>query len=212
MWACPFGRVEGKNVRCRIAVCKSGDRIHEPFGEVFDFSTVLVHNHQDTFTLFHGHLDAFSQSFIFFVLNSKFVDDYFDVVVLVSINFHSAHNLLYLTVYAYVEITLSAHTLKKFAIVAFPLTDKWGEEVDTLAHIVIENHVNDLFFGIFHHFLSAHIAVGRTRPCIQQAQVVIHLCRGSDSRTGIFVGCLLFDADNRTQSCNLVHVRSFHVA
>ena len=95
---------------------------------------------------------------------------------------------------------------------AFSLTYQWSKQIDSFAIIVVKNHVDHLLFGVFHHLFAGNVAIGRSGTCIEKTQIVIYLCCRADRGTGIVVGRLLFDADNRTQSGNLVDIGTLHVA
>ena len=133
-------------------------------------------------------------------------------MVLVSVNLHARHNLQDLSIHPGIEIAFASHAFKEFTVMTLALSDEWGEEEDSLAVILVENHFDDLFFGIFHHLLTASVAVGCTGTGIEQTQVIVDLGGGAHSGSGILVGGLLFDADDRTETCNLIHIGTFHVA
>ena len=92
------------------------------------------------------------------------------------------------------------------------LTNEWGKEEDATAFVIAENHVDDLFLGIFCHLLASMIAVSCTCACIEQTQVIVNLGGCAHGGTGILVGSLLFDTDDRTETCNLIYIRTFHAA
>ena len=46
-------------------------------------------------------------------------------------------NLLYLSIYAYIEVSFTPHTFKEFAIMSFALTDQRGEDKDTMVDICL---------------------------------------------------------------------------
>ena len=95
---------------------------------------------------------------------------------------------------------------------SFALADEWGKEEDAMTFVIAENHVDDLFLGIFYHLLATMIAVSSTGTCIEQTQVIVNLCGCAHGGTGILVGSLLFDTDDRTETCNLIYIRTFHAA
>ena len=86
-----------------------------------------------------------------------------------------------------------------------------SEQEDSLALIIAENHVDDLFLGIFHHLLATLIAVCSTGAGIEQTEIIVNLGGSAHGRAGILVGGFLFDADDRTQSRNLINIRAFHI-
>ena len=94
----------------------------------------------------------------------------------------------------------------------FALTDEWGKEEDAMTFVIAEDHIDDLLLGIFYHFLATMIAVGSTSTCIEQAQVIVNLGGSAHGGTRILVGSLLFDTDDRTETCNLIYIRTLHAA
>ena len=93
----------------------------------------------------------------------------------------------------------------------FALAYEGSEQEDSLALIIAENHVDDLFLGIFHHLLATLIAVCSTGAGIEQTEIIVNLGGSAHGRAGILVGGFLFYADDRTQSRNLVNIRAFHI-
>ena len=89
-------------------------------------------------------------------------------------------------------------------------TNQWRKYKDTLSLIITVYKFYDLFLGIFHHLLSRKIGICRSCTRIEQTQIVVYLGSCTHSGTRILVGRLLLDRDNRTQSCNLVNIRTFH--
>ena len=117
-------------------------------------------------------------------------------MVLVSVDFHPRHNLQYLAIHSGIEIALAAHALEEFTIVTLALTNEWSEEINRLALVFTENHIDDLFLGIFHHCLAASVAVGCAGTGVEQTEIVVNLSGGAHGGTWVFVGGLLLDADD----------------
>ena len=95
---------------------------------------------------------------------------------------------------------------------AFALTDERREDIYCLVGILVEDHVDDFLLCVFHHLLSAKIAVGRTGARVEQTQVVVDLRRSAYGGAWILVCCLLFDADDGAQSRDFVDIGPLHVA
>ena len=106
--------------------------------------------------------------------------------------------------------TFFYHLFKEFPIVTFSVSDQGGEDVYALTCILLLNHVSQLFLSIFHHLLTCSPAVGCSCTGKEKTKVVVHLCGGAHSRTGILVGGLLFDGDDWRKSCYLVNIRTLH--
>ena len=91
-------------------------------------------------------------------------------------------------------------------------TDYRCQDIDAPSFIVREDEVENLFLGILHHLLTCNMAVGICSTRKQQTKVVVHLCHRSHRTAWILVGCLLFDADDRTQPRNLINLWTLHTS
>ena len=92
------------------------------------------------------------------------------------------------------------------------LANQRSQQEDGLSGIFIENHIDDLFFGVFHHLFTAAVAVGCTGTGKEQTEIIVNLGSGTYGRTRVLVGGLLLDADDRTQTGNLIYIRALHIA
>ena len=207
-----LGRVEGEHVGGGILVGDARDGVHQSLGEVFHLLASFLDDRHHAVALFHGVGHALADALFVGLLHHEFVYHHLDVVVLVAVYLHSRHNLQYLSVHPHIEIALAAHAVEEFAVVALALANERGEEIDGLALVFVENHVDDLLLGVFHHRLAAAVAVGCAGAGVEKAQVVVYLGGGAHSGTGVLVGGLLFDTDDGAESRNLVYVRAFHIA
>ena len=212
MRAGTFGRIEGEHVWRRVLIGDAGNRVHQSLGEILHLLTAFLDDSHHAVALFHGDGNTLADAFFVSFAHHELVYHHLDVVVLVSVNLHARHNLQNLSIHPGIEITLAPHAVEEFTVMTLALSDERSEEVDSLAGILIENHLDDLFLGIFHHLLAAAVAVGSTGTGIEQTQVVVNLGSGAHGRSGILVGGLLLDADDRTETSNLIHIRTFHVA
>ena len=69
-----------------------------------------------------------------------------------------------------------------------------------------------MLIRIFHHPFPRHIRISFTRPGKKQTQEIIHLRRRPHCRTRIFIRRFLLDRNNRTQTGNLIRIRTFHTS
>ena len=111
--------VEREIVGCWVGIADACGGAHETLGEVFDGTSVLVENHNESFTLLHGDGDGFLETVCRLDSWLQLVNDHLNVMVLVAIDFHAACNLQQLTINADVQIPLAAHRLEEFTIVTF---------------------------------------------------------------------------------------------
>ena len=221
---CTLWRIKGKGVWRGVAIGDAGSRTHHATGEMLHLSCLIVHDHDETFALFHGDADRLLQAFVDFscsfwsirIIRRGFhchtVYHHLDVVRLIAVHLHAAGNFLHLTVYPDVHIALAAHVLEEFAIVTFSALYQWRHDEDFASGIVVGNHVDNLLFGIFHHRLARHIAIGLAGTGKEQSHIVVDFGSGTYCRTWILVGGFLFDADNGRQSRNFVDIRTFHAS
>ena len=175
-----------------------------------DAFCLRIQNHQQSVALLHGNGYALSQTFLFLLGHYGLVNHHFDVVILVAVQLHAVHYLGDVAVYTHIQIPLAAHLFEEFLVVSLTRTHQRSKDVDALALIIAVNEIQNLLLGILHHLLAGKIGIGRTGTGIEQTQVVVHLGRGSHRRTGILVGGFLFDGNHRTQTGNLVHIRTLH--
>ena len=176
---------------------------------MLDFPRVIVHNHDETFALFHSCLDGLLQTFIG-TLYSYAVNDHFDVVGLVTVHLHALLNLLHLAINTDMQVALLAHRFEQFTIVTLTTMYQWCQNQNLASSIVVLDHVDDLLLGVFYHWFARLIAISFAGTGKQQTHIVVNLGSRTYCRTRILVGCLLFDADNRRQTCNLIDIRTFH--
>ena len=207
-----LGRIEREDIGCGVAISQPRNRIHESLGEVFQFSSVLVHHHQHAISLLHGYLHALAQPLVVLVPYSQLVYHHFYIVVFIAVHLHALADFTEFTIHPDVQVTFSSQTFEKLSVMAFALPHQWRQDQDALTRIVTVYHLQDLLLIIFHHFLACQIAIGRTCTGVEQAQIVIDFRGGAHGGARILVGGLLLDADDRAQARNLVHVRSLHIA
>lgn len=215
----PLGRVEGKDIGRRILVRQSRHGVHEALGEKLRIARVGIDDHHQSVALAHGRSHGLLQSLREVVLRLAqargefhLIDHHLDIVVLVAVDLHALGQLLDFPVYPYIKVALAAHALKEFAVVALAVADERSKDENLLAEIVLENHRDHLFLGIFHHLLHALIGVGRGGAGEEQAEVVVDLRGRSHRGSRILVGRLLLNGDDGGETRDLVHVGALHIA
>ena len=156
-------------------------------------------------------LHTLLQSFCVFGLHLETVDDYFDVVVFVTIHAHSSFRRAEFTIDSNVEKTFLANRLKEFFVVTFALFDERSQKMDFPPNILLKNEFENLFFGVFHHLFSTQIGVGVSSASKEQAQKVVDFCDGAHRGTRIFVGSLLLNADDGRESSDFVNIGTLEI-
>ena len=142
---------------------------------MFDGASILVENEDKSLALFHSDSYRFLKAFFILVGNLELVNDHLDIVILVTVHFHTTGNLNEFTIDTHVKVTLTAHGFEKFAIMSFSAFYEGSQYEDAFAGIVVKNHINDFLLCIFHHFLTSGITVSTTCPSKEKTQVVIDL-------------------------------------
>ena len=207
----PLRGVEREIVRCGLAVGQPRHGTHEAFGVIsHGFIVGIKHEHQAV-ALRKGLLHTLLESLFVLGLHLEFVNHHFDVVILVTIDAHTGFERAQFTVHTHMDEALLAHTLKEFFVVSFALLHQRREEVDTVVGIVVEEQTDDLFLGVFHHFLPAGIRIGIAGTRIEQTEEVVDFRHRADGGTRIFVGGFLFDADHGRKTADLVYIGPFEI-
>ena len=166
----------------------------------------------DALTLCHGGGKALPEPLIILLLRNQLIYHNLHVVVLVAVQLHAGNNFPNLTVHPDTQIAFSANILKKFFVMTLARLDHRCQEQDLPTLVFIQDKVYNLVLRIAHHLLSAQVRIGLTGTGKEQTEIIVNLCRGSYSGTGILIGGLLLDGDDGAQSGNLVHVRTLHIA
>ena len=166
--------------------------------------------HHLSFSHLHCYFKTLLQTFLILLVDSEFVDDHFNVVILVSIDFHALGHIHNLTIHTGIEIPLLADALEEFAVVSLTALHDGCQKENALAVVLFQKQVQHVFLGIFHHLLACLVTECLTCTGIEQSQIVIDFCYSTDRRTWVLVGGLLLDANDRGESANLIYIRAFH--
>ena len=144
----------------------------------------------------HRHFEALLQPLFVLVIDSQFVDDHFDVVVLVSVHLHALGHLHDFAIHSGIEIAFLTDAVEEFAVVAFTALNEWCQEEDALAVVLFQQEVHHVLFGVFDHLLACLITESLASTGIEQSQIVIDFCHRSHRGAWALVGGLLLDADD----------------
>ena len=199
-------------MRSRLPVRQSRNRTHQAFAIVSDTLCLCIENHQQSVSLTHGGGNTLFQPFIILIFYDQFVNDYFNIMILITIQFQTMCNLTNLPVDTDIQVSFFPDLFKEFFIMSLTRTHQRGQHIDFLPFIIFQNKFQYLFFGVFHHLFSRKIRISYSGTGIKQTEIVVNLCSGSDRRTGIFVRSFLFNGNNRTQSCYLIYIRTLQIA
>ena len=120
-----------------------------------DFIGACIQYHDQAIALLHSRSYALLQPLVvLFSGNHHLVDNHFDIVVLVAVQFHAVRNFTDFAIHPNIEIPFLSHLLEEFLVMSLSGTDKWCQHIDTLALIFVINEVQNLFFGVFDHLLT----------------------------------------------------------
>ena len=207
---CSLWRIERKIMRCRFLIGQSCHRTHQSLTIVTYTLGLCIQYHEKAVALLHGCRHTLLQPAVFLVRHHRFVNHYLNVMVLVTVQFHAMDNLLDFPVYPDIKVTLLTHLLEQLFIMSFTCPNQRSQNKNSFSLIIPMNQIQNLLFGVLHHLLSRQIRISRACPREQQTQIIIYFCSGSYRRTWILIGRLLLDGNHRTQSRNLIHIRTFH--
>ena len=200
-------RVKRKIMRSRFFIRQSGNRTHQPLAVMAHLPGIGVINHNQPLTLLHGSGNALFQPFVILFRYDQLIYHNFYIMIFITVQLHAVYNLAHLAVHADIQITFLAHLLEKFFVMSLTGTYQRGKHKYLLTLIIPVNQADDLFLGIFHHFLSRKIRISNSCTGIEQTEIIVYLCRSPHGRAGILVCRFLFDGNYRAESCNLIHIR-----
>ena len=153
--------------------------------------------HYESPTLLHGVRHTMAQAVIVLVMDHQTIHDNLDIVIAVSVQFHSLKQFLYLTVYTGIQIALASDGFEQLGIMSLAAMYKRSQNIYTTVLVMRKQQVNNLLLGISDHTLTRLVRKSLAGSCVKQTQEIIYLGRCAYGRTWILVRCLLFDTDNR---------------
>ena len=171
-----------------------------------------IQHHQEAVALLHGSGHAVLQSHVILVRGDELINDYFHIVVLVSVQLHAGQGFAHLAVHTDVEVAFLAHLLEEFLVMSLAITHQGSQDINALALVVAQDKLDNLLLGVLHHLLAGQVGIGVSRPGIEQAEEVINLGRGAHGGARVLVRGLLFDGDDRAKPRDFVHIRTLQVA
>ena len=133
-------------------------------------------------------------------------------MVAIAVELHAWQYLPDFAVNSGIEISLATDGFKEFPVVSLAVLDEWSQQDDALAEVLAQEEVENLFFRVAHHLLAGD--VGNSIGCagIEQTQEVVNLRRSPHRASRVLVGRLLLDADDRTETCYLIDIGTFHAS
>ena len=155
-------------LRSRLPVRQSRNRTHQAFAIVSDTLCLRIENHQQSVSLTHGGGNTLFQPFIILIFYDQFVNDYFNIMILITIQFQTMCNLTNLPVDTDIQVSFFPDLFKEFFIMSLTRTHQRGQHIDFLPFIIFQNKFQYLFFGVFHHLFSRKIRISYSGTGIKQ--------------------------------------------
>ena len=199
-------------MRSRLTIGQPGDGTHQSLAIMAYTVRLGIEYHQQPVALAHGGSNAVLQTCVVLIRHYQLVYHYFHIVILIAVELHAGQSLAHLAIYADIEVALLAHLLEEFLIMTFTATHQRSKDINALAFIVVQNKVENLFFGILHHLFAGEIRIGLACTSIQQTEVIVHFRCSAYRRARILVRRLLLDGYYRAQPRYLVNIRTFQIA
>ena len=190
--------VKRKVMRSRVVIRHATRRAHQVLAVVTYRIIGHIANKHLAITLLHSNSNTLNKPLVIFMLYLKTVDDNFNAMIAIAVEFHVRKYFLHLTIDTNVQITLSAYSIKEFLVVAFTVLYKRRKQDNAFSEIFVEQEFKNLFLRISNHLLSTNIRISLGSASIEQTQEVINFCCRTDCTSRILIRSLLLNADNRT--------------
>ncbi len=218
-WARSLWRIERKIMGCRLGIGYARGGAHQLAAKIFWGVSACIKDHHDALANLEGGLDRLlkplSVSLVsptVWFMDSQPINYKFNEMHLVSIDLHVWDNLTDFTIYTDIYKSAFGDTLKQFLIMTLTAFDKRGEKRYAMTIESRLYHVENLTFGIFHHFLTRLIRTRLTGTRIEQTQKIVDLRYSANSRARILIRCLLLNRDDRAKAGNLVNIRALRTS
>ena len=140
-----------------LLVCKACHGAHEALAIVAHLARGHLHNHHQAIALRKCRREALLQALCILGIHGQLVNDNLNVVVLVSLEHHSARHLAQLAIDANIKISLAHHLLKELLVVSLAVLHKRSKYIYTFAVVGIEQQLKHLLLGILHHLLAREV-------------------------------------------------------
>jgi len=140
------------------------------------------------------------------------VDDHRDVVIHPPIELGRLGDLDELAIDYGADEALLAGGLEQLAELAFATAHQRSQHLDLRAFRPGEDRVGDLSGALALDSAAAVGAVRSSRPGVEESEVVVDFCDGSDRGARVMARALLLDGDGGRESLYGIHVRLFHEA
>ena len=144
-------------------------------------------------------------------LHGQAVDDHLDVVLLLLLQRRRVGERVHHPVDADPAVALAVELVEQVDELALARPHHRREHLKPQALVHRQHLVDDLLRGLPRDPLTAHRAVRRPGPGVQEPQIVVDLGDGADRRPRVAVGGLLVDRDRGRQALDEVDVGLVHL-
>src|SRR5690606_33518766 len=147
-----------------------------------------------------------------FVGNHQFIDQYFDIVVLVSVYPHTGKNLLNLTIDPHMEVTLLANLLEKFLVMPFTIANYRRQAINFRLAILLQKELDNLLLAMRRHLRSRKVRIGSSRRRKEQPEKIVYLRGSTYGRTRILAARSLRHGNHGAHSAPLIHAGTLNLS
>ena len=161
------------------------------------FSGIDIKNHNLSIALLESLFNGVRKAFIVEATHFQAVNHEFDIMILVAVNLHAVCEFAEVSIHPHIDISFLNQLLKKLFIVSLAVFNERCQDIDFAVGIFVENKVDNLIGGIFHHLLATLIAICIRHTSIQETKEIINFGSCSYSASRILVHRFLLDRDYR---------------
>ena len=215
--ACTVRRVERERPRLEVV---NGQRVPVRAGQFLGKALLTMRvvvlavdklQHHDAVGEIQRRLDRVGQPLLGGRLDRQPVHDHLDVVLLLLLQRRRIGERVHHPVHPDPAVALRMQLVEQVDELALASPHHRREHLEPGALRHREHLVDDLLRGLPRDPLTAHRAVRRPGPRIQQPQIVVDLGDGADRRPRVAVGGLLVDGHRRRQALDEVDVGLVHL-
>ena len=207
-----FWGIEAKGVGFRLRVGNAGGGAHEVAAKMNDLRAVVIGHHEVAFAQAHRGQNALFNALFALRFGHEAVNHDFNIVRLVPVQTYAPRDVHPLAVHTRLQVALLGHGFKELAVMPLSGPHDGGEQRDALSGEALQNLRPNLIVRVADHGLVGRQRIGRRGARVEQAQEVVDLCDGADRGSGISVGGLLLNGNDRTQAFNAVYIGALHGA
>ena len=163
-----------------------------------DLFGLVIHDHHTLGTVFHGRDNGVVQAFTVAFLYFQTVNNNFNIMNLVAVQFHPTFDIAQFAVNTNTGIAQLCDLFKQFAVMALASFDLRRKHYNAFSGKLFQDEVSDLFIRVLYHCFPGFVRICNSHACIEQAQEVVDLGDRPNCRSWTARHRFLFNRDNRT--------------